>query len=356
MKKFIPLLFVLILFQNSFGQQASDYFPNQMGYKWYFKVTPLDSLNNQVDSLKTYRIDSLAFENIFSGLNAKHILSKSGTVNTVNIAPYSDTAYVNLSSSVGKTYFQTNISDSLVRVFDSLGYGNLITTVKSFEKWYDTYKFQQSANLSYTIFQYDTTVIIDTITIPLRVQLTGKRLNDASLSTEIGTFTCKKFLHTLMVGYRLTSFLVIPFFNTYDTTYFAQNKWIIKSVIPSTIIDLSLLSLGKYWFPGETIEVINPITNTNDKMMTVDEFSLEQNYPNPFNPKTQIKYSIGKEQFVTLKVFDLLGKEVATLVNEKKNAGTYVIEFDANKFSSGIYFYKLSSNSNNIIKKMVILK
>lgn len=71
------------------------------------------------------------------------------------------------------------------------------------------------------------------------------------------------------------------------------------------------------------------------------EYNLSQNYPNPFNPTTHLNYSINSRQFVTLKVYDILGNEVATLVNEEKPAGKYEVEFDANTLSSGIYFYRL---------------
>ena len=92
-------------------------------------------------------------------------------------------------------------------------------------------------------------------------------------------------------------------------------------------------------------------------------FSLMQNFPNPFNPSTNIKYQIMKSGFVSLKVFDALGKEVATLVNEKQDAGTYSVTFDASLggssgsgISSGIYFYKLTSGDFTETKRMILLK
>jgi len=85
-------------------------------------------------------------------------------------------------------------------------------------------------------------------------------------------------------------------------------------------------------------------------------FNLEQNYPNPFNPSTTISFSIPTSEFVTLKVFDVLGNEVATLVNEYRRAGSHNIEFDASKLSSGIYFYKLQTGSFIETKKMILLR
>ncbi|WP_337873093.1 reprolysin-like metallopeptidase [Ignavibacterium sp.] len=88
------------------------------------------------------------------------------------------------------------------------------------------------------------------------------------------------------------------------------------------------------------------------------EFSLEQNYPNPFNPTTVIEFVIpsGANNFVTLKVFDMLGNEVVTLVNEYREAGVYKIEFDASNIPSGMYVYKLSAGSFSASKKMVLIK
>ena len=86
------------------------------------------------------------------------------------------------------------------------------------------------------------------------------------------------------------------------------------------------------------------------------EFTLSQNYPNPFNPSTAIQYSIPESGNVKLKVFNSIGEEVATLVNNYKEAGSYKVTFNANGLSSGIYYYKLSSNGFNQVKKMILLK
>ncbi|MCL4279875.1 MAG: T9SS type A sorting domain-containing protein, partial [Ignavibacteriaceae bacterium] len=87
-----------------------------------------------------------------------------------------------------------------------------------------------------------------------------------------------------------------------------------------------------------------------------ESYSLEQNYPNPFNPNTTIKFQIPKEGMVTLKVYDILGAEVAILVDEEKVAGKYEVNFDANNLASGIYIYCLNVNDFANVKKMVLLK
>ncbi|MBK8549931.1 MAG: T9SS type A sorting domain-containing protein [Ignavibacteria bacterium] len=87
-----------------------------------------------------------------------------------------------------------------------------------------------------------------------------------------------------------------------------------------------------------------------------DKFSLSQNYPNPFNPSTVIRYSLTQSGFTSLKIFNSLGKEVATLVNQKQNAGTYEAEFDNENLSSGIYFYTLSTPGFTDTKRMTHIK
>ena len=94
---------------------------------------------------------------------------------------------------------------------------------------------------------------------------------------------------------------------------------------------------------------------------TPGRFSLSQNYPNPFNPSTNIKFEIPKQvrndnSFVTLKVYDVLGNEVATLVNKEKSPGTYEVNFDASNLSSGIYYYQLRAGKFVQTKKMILLK
>jgi len=86
------------------------------------------------------------------------------------------------------------------------------------------------------------------------------------------------------------------------------------------------------------------------------EFSLFQNYPNPFNPRTNINFAIPKNEFVTIKIFDILGKEVETLVNENLSPGTYSVDWNAYSHPSGIYFYRLQTESYVETKKMNLIK
>ena len=88
----------------------------------------------------------------------------------------------------------------------------------------------------------------------------------------------------------------------------------------------------------------------------VEKFSLANNYPNPFNPSTKIQYSLPTNEFVSLKVYDIIGREVATLVNQQQSAGVYDVNFNASNLTSGIYFYKIDAGSFVDVKKMMLIK
>jgi hypothetical protein len=98
------------------------------------------------------------------------------------------------------------------------------------------------------------------------------------------------------------------------------------------------------------------ITAVENENQIPTEFSLSQNYPNPFNPSTSIKYQVSKSSQVLLKVYDLLGREVAELVNEEKPVGTYEVTFDASELSSGVYYYQIKAENYLETKKMVLLR
>lgn len=97
-------------------------------------------------------------------------------------------------------------------------------------------------------------------------------------------------------------------------------------------------------------------TGVEDEVSAPTGFALSQNFPNPFNPTTSIKFNVGERANVTLKVFDMLGREVATLVNEVKESGSYDVNFDAASLASGTYVYKLTAGNFVETKKMVLLK
>ena len=98
------------------------------------------------------------------------------------------------------------------------------------------------------------------------------------------------------------------------------------------------------------------VTAVGENSLNLSEFKLCEKYPNPFNPSTSIRYSIPEGSFTSVKIYNSLGSEVATLVNETKPAGTYEVEFNASNLSSGIYYYTLQAGSFSETKKMILMK
>jgi hypothetical protein len=141
----------------------------------------------------------------------------------------------------------------------------------------------------------------------------------------------------------------------------ASNQWasISYKILPSGKIKIFIPggASGTH-LPG--LYAIQPdpctITSVGNNSEVPNQYLLKQNYPNPFNPTTKISYNIPKSGLVTLKIYDLLGREVVTLVNEVKNPGNYVIDFDGSSLSSGAYFYRMEAKDFSDTKKMLLIK
>ncbi len=120
------------------------------------------------------------------------------------------------------------------------------------------------------------------------------------------------------------------------------------------------IKLGTMHTPNQ-VTIVNLTASTepsavSDPVNSAREFKLNQNYPNPFNPTTTISYSIPKRSNVSLKVYNMIGQEVAKLVNGEEEAGTYKVNFNGAELSSGIYFYKITAGSFSTVRKMILLK
>ena len=121
--------------------------------------------------------------------------------------------------------------------------------------------------------------------------------------------------------------------------------------------DLGLhYSLNNCYNDGDGLGKLNLFQRTIDGIDVIKTYALEQNFPNPFNPSTVIKYQIPKAGNVLLKVYDILGSELATLVEEQKSEGRYEVIFDASNHASGVYIYRLSVNDFVNVKKMILVK
>lgn len=145
-------------------------------------------------------------------------------------------------------------------------------------------------------------------------------------------------------------------------TQFSINSNFISGDVPDTVL-IAIFVSHSTGFPHVGSKMFiddlswGSATAVNEiNAQTPNEFRLEQNYPNPFNPSTRIQYQLSNSSQVSLKVYDVLGNERATLLNEHKPAGSYEVDFNAQELSSGIYFYKMQSGSFIETKKMILIR
>jgi photosystem II stability/assembly factor-like uncharacterized protein len=168
-----------------------------------------------------------------------------------------------------------------------------------------------------------------------------------------GTLMAVKALNNLQVWTVGTSGVVL------HTTDGGEN-WVreAEGLSNEMLYGLCVVSPQEVYVTGNnrTLLKYGLLTDVEEQPTQPTEFKLEQNYPNPFNPSTSIQYTIGSRQYVQLKVYDILGNEIATLVNEEKSSGMYNVQFTMNNLSSGIYFYQLTAGEFVQTKKMIYLK
>lgn len=177
------------------------------------------------------------------------------------------------------------------------------------------------------------------------------------------------FRHPLALN-ELTQAFSLPFPSSEDTIYWEFGYLASDS---SQVDTIYLCGLSLVWDsipdfrdrwnfgPKFPLTILNVTETESDYFSLPDKYYLEQNYPNPFNPSTKIRFTIPQDerretQNVSLKVYDITGNEITTLVNELKSAGSYEVEFKADALASGIYYYSLQASSYTSTKKMILLK
>lgn len=153
-------------------------------------------------------------------------------------------------------------------------------------------------------------------------------------------------------------------YSTILTTRDGGNTWNRQASGANTVFrSVHFLDASTGWVVGSNGIILK--TTSGGRYTAIDifpnelppaAFSLFQNYPNPFNARTKINYSIPQESFVTLKIYDILGREITTLVNQKVDSGNYAIEFDGSYLSSGVYFYRMQADNFYMTKKLIVLK
>ncbi|MBS1514529.1 MAG: Cys-Gln thioester bond-forming surface protein [Bacteroidetes bacterium] len=181
----------------------------------------------------------------------------------------------------------------------------------------------------------------------------------------MGSGTLSVYLEAKQNGQYVYPFVNVPLTSSFttkeiDLTQFKINNQPVD-LSSVTLINFQLskqynTGMNGFDFSIRNAGIIANSVGIGSNGSTVTDYSLAQNYPNPFNPATTISFSIPKQDFVSLKVYNTLGKEVATLVSEVKPTGVYDVTFDASTLSSGVYFYKLETSSFSEVKRMVLMK
>ncbi|OGU76678.1 MAG: hypothetical protein A2V93_01480, partial [Ignavibacteria bacterium RBG_16_34_14] len=144
--------------------------------------------------------------------------------------------------------------------------------------------------------------------------------------------------------------------NYWDSSLVSQPIRILTNDHLDGLVGIQWFSFSNYKLIPRKDDDFVGLTDVEDELGIPLKYSLEQNYPNPFNPSTLISYNIPKEGFVTLKVYNLLGQLVKTLVNEHQSPGNYKVNFNASNLSSGVYFYGITSGEFSNVKKMIFIK
>lgn len=356
---FLINVITLVFASNLFSQTASQYFPATPGYIWYYESNLLDSNGNQIPGSTTFRVDSFSVVQNYLGMNASYVPSKRNLSSVTQGGPYNDSSFFNFQGSNTWQYVDVTRGLDSIIFLDTSGFINFLS---QFNSWYSVYRFASGVNTSYTLFTKDTTIIIQSQSLPVRITYAGKRLNDENVQTVQGNLPAKKFLLTATIYY-LLSFPPLPpipieVLSRDDTVWVSLNRWMIKEIIAPINVDLNNLGVPvTFSIPGESLVLTNgPVGIINYTNEIPDRYSLRQNYPNPFNPSTKLKYSLPENGFVSLKIYDMAGKEVMTLINGEQKAGTYELQFNGSNLTSGVYLYKLETESFTQTKKMTLVK
>jgi hypothetical protein len=255
------------------------------------------------------------------------------------------------SGSYGYTYVR-EVKSQVIKPNDEI-YFELKEYVAG-SSWYFTY-YERIDTLNAKVYRFDED----------SVQTNQEYLID-DLRAELGdSINSHRFItdapYSMIYSADTTFYQVETKYKIYDSNFLIGYQYrLVKDFGLAFVLNTYDFGSDTRLFKGAVINGIvygdTTITGIDDVIKPVSIFSLSQNYPNPFNPITNIKYQIPNSSFITLKVYDILGNEIATLVNEEKPAGSYTVEFNGSRLASGIYLYQLEAGNFNQTHKMIILK
>jgi hypothetical protein len=336
------------------AQTSSDFFPAKLGSAWRYQQFTLDTAQKQISGSKIIVTDSLT--------GIKDYAGKTGYLLVNNVQSKPDTAILFVQGDSVSFYNGGFPKRGIGLVADSLG----IKFLPQALGWYTYMKLKNPPrdNAIDTLFRRDSTIYIDQVEFPLTLVITRTRRPAGLVTVPAGNFpTAVPFELNLNVDtwtFTPLGWWAVPLLRLTDTIFIAKNNWVVKEVQGSTYFPLTTInndSIPKFRIPGY-VKLLEKLTLTGIRTdeRIPERIYLGQNYPNPFNGITNYELRIRNESAVTLGIFDLLGREVATLVNERLLPGTYRIHWDSGDHPSGIYFYRLRAGDYSEVKKMIIQK
>ena len=258
--------------------------------------------------------------------------------------------YVVKSIDGGQSFENFKVSESSFTPTSSVFFGDYSNIAAWDKKIYPIWSRLHSGQLSVW-----TTIIEDTVTVPVKFTQFSASVNSGNVMLEWETST---EINNLGFEIERASSSTTPLFNEWIRIGFREGHGTTTIPHSYSFTDEELLS-GVYQYRLKQIDYdgsfkYSGIVELN--LIAVNDFRLEQNYPNPFNPSTTISYQLPKDEFVTVKIFDTIGNEVKTIVKENKPAGVHEVNFDASHLSSGIYLYRIDAGTFHQSKKMLLVK
>jgi uncharacterized lipoprotein YddW (UPF0748 family) len=336
---------------NVEGSRSSipDEPPNPNG-PYYFVVTSLDRNYNESTMSNVLQVDPPPVPLLALPLNNANNIEDTVTLKW---------NYPNLASSYRLQISKVSSFDSLI-IYDISGIDDTFKVITGLDGQTKYYWRVNSVNAGGTSnfsapFNF-TTGFPGTPLLVFPLNNTGNIPVDTILYWNLSISTVSYDLKLARSADFASSSIVI------DTTGLVDTSFVINNLLVNTFYFWKVRAKNSFgssnWSTYWRFKTVNP-SGIDDVELIPDEYSLEQNYPNPFNPVTNIRVRISHAGFTTLKVYNLLGQEVATLVEDFLNPGVYLFKFDSqliNNSSSGVYFYRLSVNGFTSSRKMILLK
>ena len=337
---------------SAWGQSAGDYFPSKIGNSWRYQHFVLDTLQKRAAGSESIIVDSLTRTKQISDTLAFLLVSNNNSK--------AESTLVNTQNSTISEFVAGYPRITTLLPVDSLGLG----FVWNYLRWYPYMNFAHLPRVTDTLLYIKNQVVtFQGHPLTLIIRILATKFPDTTLTVPAGTYLTTPFEIALRVKIPQATPLgrtELALFAIDDTLFIAKNNWLVREIQPSTYYPLNndpSYNVATTLLPGfERVLEKATITSVEQRASLPRSFSLDQNYPNPFNPATVISYQLAVNSFVTVRVYDELGREATRLVNEEQAAGSHSVRWDAAKFPSGVYFYEFNAGRYREIKKMVLMK